>query len=156
MIYGILKSIKHALRGIMLCIRYERNFRVHLIIMLTSLIMAPYFQLTELQINSLVISVFFVLSAEAFNTAIEITVDSFTMEHDENARSIKDISAGAVFIASVCMLVILLDCFLKPDKIFFMIKDLFFSFKLIFSFFYIIISLSFIYFVDRKNKSRGI
>lgn len=153
MIRGILKSIKHALRGIMLCIRYERNFRVHLIIMFTSAVIAPYFQLTELQIHSLVITVFLVLCAEAINTAIEITVDSFTPQHNENARNIKDISAGAVLIASVCMLAALLDCFLSPDKIFLMIKDLFFSFKLIFSFFYIIISLSFIYFVDKKNKS---
>jgi undecaprenol kinase/diacylglycerol kinase (ATP) len=46
-----------------------------------------------------------VLSAEIFNTAIELLVDYISMEKNDVARDIKDISAAAVLLISMGALV---------------------------------------------------
>lgn len=146
-------SIRFALRGVLFCIKYERNSRIHLVFALTIAILTPYFDLTLSQIISIVTVTLLVFAAEALNTAIEIVVDCFINKHDKNAGNIKDISAGGVLVVFICQVVTVAGYLWQPENIFFMIKDLFFSFKLIFSIFYIIISMSFIYFVKEKNTS---
>jgi diacylglycerol kinase len=53
-----------------------------------------------------------VLSAEAFNTAIEIDIDLTSPEYHPYARDTKDVAAGAVLITSIMALIIGLIIFI--------------------------------------------
>lgn len=48
----------------------------------------------------------FVLTAEAFNTAIEIDIDLTSPQYHPYARDTKDVAAGAVLISSVTALIV--------------------------------------------------
>jgi len=60
----------------------------------------------------LVLAAGLVLSAEAFNTAIEIDINLTSPEYHPYARDTKDVAAGAVLIASITALIIGLLIFL--------------------------------------------
>lgn len=94
-------SFKYAANGIKAAYVNEKNFRIHcaaaVLVAAAGIILG--LSLTELAV------IFFatglVLVAELINTAIEKTVDMITKEYSEDAKLIKDISAGFVLIAAV-------------------------------------------------------
>ena len=61
---------------------------------------------------AVVLSAALVLSLEASNTALERLVDIASPDYDELARDAKDLSAGAVLIASAASVVVGLIIFL--------------------------------------------
>ncbi len=94
-------SLNSALEGIIHTLKVERNMRIHFLIGFIVLLAGVYLKLTNVEFMLLCIAVFFVLICEMFNTAVEHTVDLINDEFHPLAKIIKDIAAGAVFVASV-------------------------------------------------------
>ena len=69
------KSIRNALRGILLVFRRERSFRIHVTIALSACLLAIVLQFTPMRWTILLLTIGFVMAAEALNTAIESLVD---------------------------------------------------------------------------------
>ena len=94
-------SFKNAFIGIWTAITTQTNIRIHVLIASLVLIAAVYLQLTIFDILVLVLAITVVMLAEMVNTAIEFLCDAVTLEHNENIKRAKDVSAGAVLISAI-------------------------------------------------------
>ena len=112
----LLKSFAYALRGIITCLRLERNFRIHITAVVTVLIFAHLYQLPLTQYPPILLVMALVLGLEAVNTALEQTVDLVTKEQSLQARIAKDVSAAAVFIAALGAVAIAVVTFSDPER----------------------------------------
>ena len=96
-----MKSIRYAFKGAYLLIKTEISIKLQFIIAIIVTIAGFYYKisLTEWVVQFLAIGM--VMSIEAVNTAIEEIANFIHPEFHVRIGLIKDISAGAVFIASV-------------------------------------------------------
>ena len=97
----ILQSFGFALRGIWVVARAERNFQIHLLACVVVTGTAYWLGCTALEWAILLLTMGFVLVAEALNTAIEIVVDLVSPEYHVLAGHAKDAAAGAVLLAAI-------------------------------------------------------
>jgi diacylglycerol kinase (ATP) len=97
----LIKSFSNAFRGIAFLFKSQPNARIELIISAIVVLSGLFFwiSLAEWIIISLCIAL--VLGLEATNTAIEIFADKLHPGFDEQIGKAKDVSAGAVLIASI-------------------------------------------------------
>jgi len=79
--------------------------RIHFLLAVFILLLGIYLNFDAWEILILCSAITFVLLAEMINTALELTIDVFSKEFHPVARIVKDISAGAVLIASLNALV---------------------------------------------------
>lgn len=105
------KSFTHAWRGIVVFIKTTHNAWIHLVILALTIMLGIYFNITLVEWMMLVFAGGFVLTAEAFNTAIEIDIDLTSPEFHPYAEDTKDVAAGAVLIASITALIIGISIF---------------------------------------------
>jgi|LSQX01.3.fsa_nt_gb undecaprenol kinase len=94
-------SFKYARDGIKKAFVDERNFRIHCVAAVLVVILGIILGLSLVEFAVIIFVTGFVLAAELINTAIENTVNMITREYSEEAKLIKDISAGFVLIAAV-------------------------------------------------------
>ena len=102
----LLKSFGYAFKGIGELIASQANARIHLMAMVVVTIAGYYYRLNEEEWRSIVFAFAMVLSAEAFNTAIEYLTDLVSPDHHPLAGKVKDMSAGAVLICALCAVII--------------------------------------------------
>lgn len=95
------KSFTHAGRGIFIFIKTTHNAWFHLFIFAVALFLGFYFNITHTDWILLILTGGFVLTAEAFNTAIEIDINLTSPEYHPYAKDTKDVAAGAVLISSI-------------------------------------------------------
>ena len=107
------KSFTHAGRGVWLFIKTTHNAWVHIFILLVAIILGVYFHISSIEWAMLVFAGGFVLTAEAFNTAIEIDINLTSPQYHPYAKDTKDVAAGAVLISSLTALIIGLVIFGK-------------------------------------------
>jgi diacylglycerol kinase len=100
------KGFTHAGRGVWVFLRTTHNAWIHLTILVMAVIAGVYFHITYVDWMLLVFAAGLVLSAEAFNTAIEIDIDLTSPQYHPYARDTKDVAAGAVLIASITAAII--------------------------------------------------
>jgi diacylglycerol kinase (ATP) len=100
------RSFNHAFEGIMYAARTQPNMRTHLIIALLVLIASLFLRLERYYVIALVMAIAAVLALELLNTAIEAVVDLLTATHHPLAKTAKDVSAGAVLVATIAAVVI--------------------------------------------------
>lgn len=100
------KSFAHAGRGVLVLVRTTHNAWIHLGIFLVAISLGWYCSITSTEWLFLVLAGGFVLSAEAFNTAIEIDIDLTSPEYHPYARDTKDVAAGAVLISAMTAVVV--------------------------------------------------
>ena len=81
--------------------RQEQNARVHLAASILVAAAAFMVGVTPADWRWIVLSVALVLSAEAFNTAIEMLCDHLCPQHDPRIAAVKDLGAGAVLVAAL-------------------------------------------------------
>ena len=74
---------------------------VHALLGVVVLAAALWLRVPLVELLLLFSAVFAVLGAEAFNTALEKTVDLVTKERHELAHIAKDVAAGAVLLSAV-------------------------------------------------------
>lgn len=98
-------SIRFAVNGIRRFIREEPNARLHLVATVMLAITACCLPVSGNEAIALVIVTGSVWLTEALNTAIERIMDMISPEFDPRTGFIKDLSAGAVLIASVAALI---------------------------------------------------
>ena len=99
---GFNKTFFNARKGFRLVFKSEMNIRIHLIIAVLVLISAYFFGFNYIEYCILLVAIAMVIISEMINTAIEFTLDS--IYHNRYSRMVgmaKDISAGAVMIASI-------------------------------------------------------
>lgn len=109
---NIINSSKYAGTGIKSSIKSERNLKIHLTIMFLVIISGIIFKISLIEWLICLILFGLVISAELFNTAIEITLDLITTEINPQVKRAKDISAGAVLITAISSAIIGLIIFI--------------------------------------------
>ncbi|MEA3347134.1 MAG: diacylglycerol kinase [Candidatus Auribacterota bacterium] len=96
----IVNSFNCAIEGLSYILRTQRNFRIHFLFAVFIILLGLYFGVDRHDFMLLVILIFFVLVSEIFNTCIELVTDMVSETYHPIAKIIKDISAGAVLLAS--------------------------------------------------------
>jgi len=96
----LIDSFNYAVSGILTAMKSEKSLRLHYIAAVVVILGSTFFNLTRIEFMILMFAVVLVVVLEMINTAIEKTVDMITKEYHPLARVIKDVSAGAVLIAS--------------------------------------------------------
>ena len=104
-----------AARGISLCIRTERNFRIHLCTAFFVSGLAKIAGFSTVEFALLFLCFASVMTAELFNTAIESICDLRGDQYSLKIKAIKDISAGAVLITAVFTALIGAVLFLRTE-----------------------------------------
>ena len=100
-LYNLRKSFAYAINGIVFCVRYERNMRIHIVAAAYVLFAALYFyELEPAELAVLVIAIVLVMTLEIINTAIEVITDKASPEYSSLAKAAKDTAAGAVLLAA--------------------------------------------------------
>jgi len=94
-------SFLNAVRGILKVLTGQRNFYIEIVISFLVVAAGFYFRLNILEWCIILLCIAFVISLEAINTAIEHLADAVKPEFDPLIGKAKDVSAGAVLIASV-------------------------------------------------------
>jgi diacylglycerol kinase len=106
----------YAFKGIVLATKTQLNFRVHLIAMLLTIITGALLKISSGEWLWIILCFALVLTAELFNTAIEIITDMISPNFNEKAGAIKDVAAGAVLITAIFALIT--GCIILLPKIF--------------------------------------
>lgn len=96
----------HAFHGLCVFYKTTRNLKIHLWAAVLVIILGFYFSISLPEWLTLILSIGFVLVAEAFNTAIEIDMDLTSPEYHPYARDTKDVAAGAVLLASMGAIIV--------------------------------------------------
>jgi diacylglycerol kinase len=101
-----LKSIRIALDGIRMVLQSQQNARIHAVITLLVLLAAGLLDISRLEWVLLLLVIGLVWTAEIFNTAIEELVDLVSPEHNLTAKTVKDLSAGAVLASAIVSILV--------------------------------------------------
>ncbi|MBE6906759.1 MAG: diacylglycerol kinase family protein [Ruminococcaceae bacterium] len=110
-------SFRWAGQGILLCIRNERNFRIHLVIAFYVVVLAALLKLDGLHFAALSITIGNVLVTELLNTAIEAVVDLASPQKHPLAKTAKDVAAGAVLISAIVSVSVGIFLLWQPEKL---------------------------------------
>lgn len=102
----MLKSFQHAARGIWLLLKSERNFQVHCLALVLVIGAGIWLRIQPWEWVAVLTISAVVMGLEGVNTALEKLSNEITEERKESIRNIKDIAAGAVFIAALFAVVI--------------------------------------------------
>ncbi|MGE0568325.1 MAG: diacylglycerol kinase family protein [Bacteroidia bacterium] len=103
--HGIFKSFYFALKGIRFALN-ERNFRIHLVAALLSIILGILLNINTTEWLFVFICIGAVLSLEILNTIVESILDKLHPDVHPEIGRIKDLSAGAVLIAAITSIAI--------------------------------------------------
>jgi len=103
---SVMRSFRYAWDGVLFVFTTQRHMRVHAGIIALVLVGAWGLGVSELELLSLLVAMSLVLITEMINTAVEMTVDLVVDSYNPAAKTIKDIAAGAVLVASVYALIV--------------------------------------------------
>lgn len=95
------RSFVNAYAGMAYCVRTQRNLRIHLAITVLVIALAAVLRVSLPELAVLVFCIMVVIVAEMLNTALECVVDLVTSDYHPLAKLSKDVSAGAVLVASL-------------------------------------------------------
>ena len=96
-----LKSVGYAFKGMLIIIKTEASIKIQVFIAIIVTIAGFYFEISTMEWIIQIALIGLVMSIEGVNTAIEYLADFVHPDHHPKIGLIKDISAGAVFIAAV-------------------------------------------------------
>lgn len=100
------QSFTHAGRGVWIFLKSTHNAWIHSIVFVLVLLLGYVLGISRFDWIALVFAGGLVFVAESINTAIEIDIDLTSPSYHPYARDTKDVSAGAVLIASMFAVVI--------------------------------------------------
>lgn len=96
----------YAFKGALLLIRTEASIQVQLVIAILVTIAGFYFNITATEWIFQIIAIGLIMTAEGLNTAVEEIADFVHPDFHNKIGFIKDIAAGAVFIAAVSAVIV--------------------------------------------------
>lgn len=102
---NLIQSFNCAIEGFIYVLKTQRNMRIHFLFAVFILLLGIYLDFSGWEILILCAAITFVLLSEMINTAIELAIDLISNKFHPLARMAKDVSAGAVFIASLNALI---------------------------------------------------
>ena len=100
------KSFKYALNGVFTALKICRNLKIHYFMAIMAIVAGFYFDIERLELAVVLLTITLVVTLEMINTAIEKAVDLLTEKYHILALIAKDVSAGAVLIASIVAFII--------------------------------------------------
>ena len=95
------KSFTHAGRGIWIVLKTTHNAWIQLALLALAVLLGVVVKIDRTDWLLIILAAGLVLTAEAFNTAIETAIDLASPEDHPFARDTKDVAAGAVLISAV-------------------------------------------------------
>lgn len=105
-------GFNHAINGILVTVKTERNLRIHLVIALIVIITGFVFNLSQLEWLFIIVAIASVIVTELINSIIERLIDYLKPEINLQAKEIKDMSAGIVLFTCFISVIIGLVIFL--------------------------------------------
>lgn len=102
----VLLSLNYACHGLIYCFKTQRNMSIHAFVGLIVLITGVLLRVPLPGMLLLLTAIMVVLVAEAFNTAIEKTIDLYTKERNHLAQVAKDVAAGAVLMTALFAVIV--------------------------------------------------
>lgn len=87
-------------------LKSERNFQLEVFALIINLFLIVYFKLNSTDVALILVVCFLVLIAETINTAIEKICDFVEPNFNKKIGLIKDISAGAVILATLLSIIV--------------------------------------------------
>ena len=109
------EAAKNAFNGIKFVIKDARNIKIQFVCGVIVLIASIILKVSIVEAAILALTIFAVFSLEFINTAIEKAVDLYTLEYNEVAKIVKDVSAAAVVM--MCMGAVLVGVIIFLPKI---------------------------------------
>lgn len=103
---SLIERFNHAVSGIIIAVKTEKNLRIHYIIALFVLGLSLFFDFSRGEFLLLLFAISLVVVAEMINTALERVVDLITRDYHPLARLVKDVAAGAVLISAVNAIIV--------------------------------------------------
>lgn len=97
---SVFRSLKNAFIGLKYCFETQRNMVIHALFGGAVIIAGFVLKVSVSGMVFLLTAIASVLVAEAFNTALEKTIDLYTVKRNHIAQTAKDVAAGAVLLAS--------------------------------------------------------
>lgn len=107
-----LDKFKVAFNGLKIVYQRESSFRYQIYILIMTIVLGVIVKLSIIEWVVIAGVSATVLTFEIINTSIEKIVDVLYPDYHENAKVIKDISAGAVLIAAIGALIVGLFIFI--------------------------------------------
>ncbi|AXO78935.1 diacylglycerol kinase family protein [Olleya aquimaris] len=101
-----IKSVGYAFKGMLMLLKTEASIKIQFCIAVIVTIAGLYCNISANEWIMQCFAIGLVMSIEGVNTAIEAIADFIHPEHHEKIGFIKDIAAGAVFIASIASTII--------------------------------------------------
>lgn len=105
-IKGRLRGCGYAFKGALLLIKTEPSIQVQVGIAVLMTILGFYFNITSMEWVLQIFAIGLVMSIEGLNTTIEAIADFIHPDFHNKIGFIKDIAAGAVFIAAITAIII--------------------------------------------------
>lgn len=96
-----LLSFKYAFQGVARIVASQANFRIHMAAAAAAVFLGFYLGISASEWAAVLLCFAAVMSAEAFNSAMEMLVDLVSPGFHDKAGAVKDMAAGAVLISAV-------------------------------------------------------
>ena len=109
---NFLQALKHSVDGIKYAFVNERNLKIQLLIGIAVIIVGISLKLTYVEFGIIILTIGMVIFAELINTAIEIILDLYSQEYNENIKAAKDLASGAVLLTALVSVIIGLIIFM--------------------------------------------
>lgn len=104
---GLFDSFYDAFAGLFHTLKYERNFRLHMLVTFLVTVAGIFLKIHQIEWLAILLSIGLVLAVELINTSIETTIDLVVGEHYHPlAKIAKDVAAAAV-VLTACLSVII-------------------------------------------------
>jgi len=101
-----IRSFRYAFQGIRILIAGEHNAWIHCFAALCVIACGFLFEISTTEWIAVVIAIGMVLSAEAFNSAIEALADRVDSEYNKAIKRTKDLAAGGVLLVAITAAII--------------------------------------------------
>ncbi len=101
-----LTSFRHAIHGLRYVYMHERSFRIQCRVAVIVLMFGLLVDFDVWEYILLLLLCASVLTLEVFNSAVELVLDVLKPRFSAQVGVVKDMMAGAVFLASICSAVV--------------------------------------------------
>ena len=101
-----IKSFCFAIEGIITFFKTQHNAWIHSLALIIVVVLGFVLKVSDNQWCILSLAIALVFITEMVNTAIEFLTDIVSPDYNLKAKKVKDVAAGAVFIASTAAVVI--------------------------------------------------
>lgn len=106
------RSFRYAFSGLVALFRSAHNARIHAVAAMLAIALSVFFGISTWEWVAVILCIAIVISAEAFNSAIESLADAVTRERHPDIKLAKDISAAAVLVLAAVSVVVGLVIFI--------------------------------------------